>query len=221
MEILQENTLRDSGDEEIISRILAGEKELYQILLRRYNQTLFRAIRSYVKNPLEVEDLMQNTYLQAFEKLYQYRGEAAFRTWLIRIGINQALMYLRQHKRHHQLFTPADDVFSYQIRNISDQNMANPEKKIIQEEYKQLFETAVDQLPEKFRAVFVLREIEGISNQDVAQCLGLSESNVKVRLHRAKIHLKEILYNLTFTKDIFEFGNVRCDRLVMAVLSLI
>ncbi len=222
MEILKGQALKQLHDDAIIKRVLEGEKELYEILLRRYNQTLYRAIRSYINDSMEVEDVMQNTYLQAYEKLHQYRGDAAFPTWLIRVGINQALMQLRKRKKQRQLFAASADEEQFNnIISLSDHKMMNPEKRIILDETKRLVERAIDQLPEKYRAVYVLREIEGINNQEVALCLDLSESNVKVRLHRAKSLLKETLYKLTLTSDIYEFGNIRCDRLVERVMSLI
>ncbi|GJM32487.1 MAG: RNA polymerase sigma factor [Saprospiraceae bacterium] len=220
MEILHRQTLQ-LDDKEIVSRILEGEKELYEILLRRYNQTLFRAIRSYINEQVDVEDAMQNTYLRAYEKLNQYRGESAFHTWLIRIGINEALKHLRSRKKRQNLFSVNDEDHTSNIIQLSDQKMMNPEMKVIQGETRRLIEKAIDQLPEKYRTVYMLREVEGIPNSEIADCLDISESNVKVRLHRAKTLLKETLYNLSLTTEVFEFGNTHCDLLVARVMQLI
>ena len=177
-------------DAAIVRRVIAGEKQLFELLLRRYNQTLYRVIRSYLKDADEIKDAMQNAYLKAFDKLSQFRGDATFATWLIRIGINEALLRLnsvRKGKTVHLDATPAH------LTQIPDKKM-NPERAFIQQEAKQLLERAIDELPEKYRVVYVLKEIEGMENAEVESTLGLTEANVKVRLHRAKKLLKDSLY---------------------------
>lgn len=208
-------------DFEVVNRVLHGEKELYEILLRRYNQTLYRAVRSYVQDENEVADVMQETYLKAFEKLHQFRKEASFSTWLIRIGINEALMQLRAKKsqpQHESAYTPSNRTL---IDQLADVNKMNPEKKAIQKETRYFLEQAIDLLPEKYRSVYMLREVEGLSNSEAATCLQISENNTKVRLYRAKTLLKEKLYDLTDRTKIYEFGNNRCDELVSRVMSRI
>ncbi len=208
-------------DFEIVNRVLHGEKELYEILLRRYNQTLYRAVRSYVQDENEVADVMQETYLKAFEKLHQFRKKASFSTWLIRIGINEALMQLRANKsrpQHESAYTPSNRTL---IDKLTDVNKMNPEKKAIQKETRYFLERAIDLLPEKYRSVYMLREVEGLNNSEAATCLQISENNAKVRLHRAKSLLKERLYDLTDRTEIYEFGNNRCDELVSRVMSRI
>ncbi|MEJ1240609.1 RNA polymerase sigma factor [Chryseolinea sp. T2] len=200
----------------IIKRVLSGERELFEVLLRRYNQTLFRVIRSYLRDEDEIRDAMQNAYLKAFERLYQFRGNAAFSTWLVRIGINEALQRLKaiQRDRHAIMFDASDEI----VNRIPDKQM-NAEKAIIDREAKQILEQAIDRLPEKYRVVYMLKEVERLSNEQVAECLGLSDSNVKVRMHRAKILLKESLYKLSTTAEVFEFGKGRCDEMVRLVLD--
>jgi len=206
-------------DKAVVSRILAGEKALFEILLRRYNQRLYRVVRSYLKDEDEVRDAMQNTYLNAFDKLYQFHGDAAFSTWLIRIGINEALLRLKQMKKHREVsFTPVG-MDEEKAAQIPDRN--NPERIVIRGEAQALLETAIDNLPEKYRIVYVLKEVEGLPSSEVIDALGLSDANVKVRLHRAKALLKESLYKLSVTSEIFEFGNSRCDALVSDVMKAI
>lgn len=209
------------SDSLVIQRILSGERELFEILLRRHNQTLFRVIRSYLKDTDDIEDTMQNTYLNAFEKLFQFKDKAAFSTWLIRIGINEALLRLKKLKKHRVLYENVTDDGAENFIQFPDNSHMNPEKQVINAEVKHLIEQAVDQLPEKYRIVYVLREVEGMENGETAACLGLSESNVKVRLHRAKKILKETLYQLSADAAIFEFGNSKCDRLVDFVMKRI
>jgi RNA polymerase sigma factor (sigma-70 family) len=206
-------------DKVVVSRILAGEKALFEILLRRYNQRLYRVVRSYLKDEDEVRDAMQNTYLNAFDKLFQFHGDAAFSTWLIRIGINEALLRLKQMKKHREVsFTPIGPD-EQKAAQIPDRN--NPEKIIIRGEAQALLETAIDNLPEKYRIVYILKEVEGLPSSEVIDALGLSDANVKVRLHRAKALLKESLYKLSVTSGVFEFGNSRCDALVSDVMMAI
>lgn len=206
-------------DAAVAERVLAGEVSLYELLMRRYNQKLYRVIRSYLKQEQEVEDVMQDTYLKAFEKLSQFRSDSQFSTWLIRIGINNALARLQEQKR----FSPAAPLldqpedFSYLLNQTN--NPMNPEQLAIRQEVKQLLEKAIDSIPEKYRIVYTLREVEDMPIQEITQCLDLSESNVKVRLHRAKSMLKESLFKLSINRDVYEFGNMRCDRLVEHVLK--
>jgi len=207
-------------DNAIIRRILAGDKALFEILLRRYNQTLYRVIRSYLKDQDEVQDAMQNAYLKAFDKLFQFHGNSSFSTWLIRIGINEALLRLKDVKKGNVMFLHSQDINPEIVNQIADQQM-NPEKAIFHEEAKLMLESAIDGLPEKYRLIYILKEVEGLSNAEISDGLGLTDSNVKVRLHRAKALLKDILFQLSATREVFEFGNSRCDTVVRLVMKKI
>ncbi|MDO6388520.1 RNA polymerase sigma factor [Pontibacter sp. BT731] len=211
-------------DAAVVDRILTGENALYELLMRRHNQKLYRVIRSYLKEEQEVEDTMQDTYLKAFEKLHQFRQDALFSTWLIRIGINNALAKLRERNRLSPVSLLADQHEDYaflltQSNLIGLVNHRNPEKIAIQNEIRLLLEKAIDSIPEKYRTVYTLCEVEGMPVDEVTQCLNLSESNVRVRLHRAKAMLKEVLFNLSLNQEVFEFGDKRCDALVEWVLK--
>lgn len=208
-------------DIDVIERIINGEKELYEILMRRYNQMLYRTIKGYLTDEYEVEDAMQNTYLIAYEKLYQFKATSTFSTWLIRIGINEALKRLNERKKMSITYSIHAINNDEQIINIADTGLETPDKKIINTEMRNILEEAVNRLPNKYRVVYILREVEGLSVKQVAACLNMEESNIKVRLHRAKAMLKDILYKVSQPKDMFEFGDKRCDRLVIGVLSKI
>ena len=207
------------SDAEVIDRVAHGEKGLYEILMRRYNQTLFRAVRSYLHEDVDVEDAMQETYIKAYTKLDQFKGKAAFSTWLVRIGINEALQQLRKARTMHVHSDP--DVRLEQLNQLPDTGQMNPEQRTIQGENRKVLEQAIDKLPEGYRAVYMLREVEGMNVAEVAECLELSEANVKVRLHRAKAMLKEAIWGLHAEAPAFEFGNTHCDRLVAAVMARI
>lgn len=163
---------------------------------------------------------MQNVYLKAYEKLYQFKEEAQFSTWLIRIGINEALARLRQKEKLHATLALQDDISKYHVLQLPDLRM-NPESKTIHSEMQQLLEKAIDGLPTRYKVVYILHEVEEMSTAEITGCLGISESNAKVRLHRARLLLKDRLYELSATRDIFNFGFKRCDRLVEKVIKAI
>jgi RNA polymerase sigma factor (sigma-70 family) len=207
-------------DSTVIKRVLSGEKELFEILMRRHNQKLYRVIRSYLREREDIEDAMQETYLKAFGKLDQFMGNASFSTWLIRIGINEALLRLKRSKIRNLHGNTVDVVEEYVIQ-LPDNEETNPENMVISKETQRLIEGAIDELPEKYRVIYVLKEVEGMDNASISQCLGISDSNVKVRLHRTKALMKEALLKLSSDTRIFEFGNHRCDAVVEYVMRRI
>lgn len=207
------------SDSQIILQVLEGDKELFEILIRRYNQRIYRVVRGYIKSEDDTMDIMQDAYVKAFTKLKQFNNEASFSTWLIRISINEALQYIRKKKRNYENYVnarPVEDIF-----NLPDSNQMNPEKQVIGLETRQMIERTVDRLPEKYRVVFILHQVEGLSNPEISECLNLTETNVKVRLHRAKNLLKAGLFEITHDSSIFEFGNHRCDAVVDGVMQRI
>lgn len=212
-------SLNKLPDTTVVERVLKGEKELFEILLRRYNQRLFRIIRSYISLEDDVQDVMQEAYVKAYTKLEQFNNEASFSTWLIRIGINEALQFLRKSKRRSTTYGPTESLES--IFQLPDTNQMSPDKQVIRNETRLLVERAVDLLPEKYRVVFVMHQVEGLSNPEIASCLQLTDSNVKVRLHRAKTMLKDELFKTTHDASIFEFGNYKCDLMVEEVMRAI
>lgn len=206
-------------DQELVERVRSGEKGLYEILMRRYNQTLYRAVRSYLRDGDDVQDAMQEAYVKAYTKLDQFKGDSAFSTWLVRIGINEALQVLRKQRTMHIYTDPGQR--AEELTQLPDTGQMNPEQRTIRDEHRRLLEQAVDRLPDGYRAVYMLREVEEMSVAEVSQVLGISESNVKVRLHRAKIMVKDALLSAHQAGAAFEFGNAHCDALVAAVMARI
>jgi RNA polymerase sigma-70 factor (ECF subfamily) len=195
-------------DEELIKRIILGEKQLFEIVIRRYNQRLYRIGMSVLDNDQEAEEAMQTAYINAYEHLHQFAYRSAFGTWLTRIMLNQCYKIRRDHVR--SLNVPGDS------ENII--NMKTPENVMANKELSQALENAVRQLPEKYRLVFVLREMEDLSVRETAEIAGIQASNVKVRLNRAKTMLRESLNN--YMKDsIYQFHLSRCDRMVSHVMG--
>ncbi|MCM4167206.1 RNA polymerase sigma factor FliA [Arenibacter antarcticus] len=198
----------------VVEKVLEGETELFEILLRRYNQLLFRTIRSYIDRPSDIDDVMQDTYIKAFQKLYQFKNDALFSTWLIRIGINEALQRKRKSNRNRTV-----DINNEKgVIQIADTSIMNPERKTMHSESVLIVEKAIDQLPEKYKVVFMLKEVQDLDISEISLSLGLSTSNVKVRLHRARNMMKESILKFTNSKNAFEFGNSKCDLLVQQVM---
>lgn len=222
METLSDTVIssKSLSDELIIREIINGDKELFEKLMKRYNQRLFRVIRGYIKDEEEVHDVMQETYLKAYENLSKFRSDSSFSTWLIRIGINEALQRLRRIKKRWQFFSNGK-AESNEFPLFSEIEYMNPEKRAIQHETRQSIERAIDHLPVKYRSVYIMREIEGLDIGETASCLGLTESNVKVRLYRAKGILKKELSGRSIEKELFEFGNEKCDALIERVMQKI
>jgi RNA polymerase sigma-70 factor (ECF subfamily) len=197
-------------DNEIIERILVGEKKLYERIIRKYNPRLYRVGIAIVKEDSIVEDLMQNAYVRAYEHLPRFEHRAAFGTWLTRIMINECLQFVK--KRKHAT------AFERQKRyNMNNYEEKTPDKVAINRELAQVLENALFELPEKYRLVFVMREMEDMSIAETTEALSLSESNVKVRLNRAKSMLREKLNEYYKSNQIFHFYLTRCDRVVANV----
>ena len=205
-------------DEQIVERVLAGETPLYEILMRRHNQRLFRVARAILRDDVEAEDVMQDAYVRAYQHLGDFQGRAKFSTWLTRIAVHEALARSRRHAR----FSPLDD--SESGRNNVESFVhpdRNPEQKLMDSELNHLREDAILALPEDYRTVFVFREVEEMSTAETAECLELTEENVKVRLHRARGLLRRRLTSQFQRKasHSLQFHADRCDRVVKRVFE--
>lgn len=207
-------------DEEVVSRVLGGETALFEILMRRYNQRLYRMARVILRNDTEAEDVMQDAYVRAYTHLHQFAGKAAFSTWLTRIAIHEALARKRRGARYEELDALPTNGDSMPMLKSSD---PNPEDSTARTETRQLLEEAIDHLPEAYRTVVVLREVEEMSVADTAVSLGVTEGVVKTRLHRAHAMLRKELYARAkgHGTELFQFHAVRCDRVVKAVFERI
>ncbi len=196
------------SDIELIDRILKGEKRLFETIIRRYNQRLYRLGMSVLNNEAEAEDAMQNAYIKAYEHLAQFEHRAAFITWLTRIMLNQC--YEQRRKQPPVQGTPAEtDNFI---------TMSTPAHILVNKELNKVLEEAIAQLPEKYRLVFVLREIEDLSVRETSEALQIEEPNVKVRLNRAKTMLRNNLDNY-MKERVYSFHLSRCNKIVNHVMS--
>ena len=203
------------SDEEVSARVVAGDSAQFEILMRRHNQRIYRAVRAVLGSEDEVEDVMQQAYLNAYTHLHQFSAEAKFSTWLTRIAVNEALA---RRKKRGAVFNEGDDAV---MLSLVDTNARNPEQHAAASELRRVMEEEVAALPDSFRLAFMLRDIEGLSTAETAATLDVSEDVVKTRLHRARAMLRENLYRRAGVtlESIFTFGNARCDRVVVTVMA--
>ena len=210
----------DIPDATAVREIIEGNKEMFRIIVRRYNPQLYRVGMAYLRNHAQAEDAMQNAYLKAFLNLRNFHGAAAFATWLTRIMINECLMLLRREKR----FVVEDD--REHPAQIDPETLPAPAATdtMHAEEMKAVLEQTIQELPRSHRTVYILREVQHLSTAETAACLGLTEENVKVCLHRARERLKSQLLKNAAGIELFAYPACRCDpmtaRVMQAVLSL-
>lgn len=206
-------------DEDVIARVMAGEKELYEIIMRRYNQRLYRIARAILRQDDEAEDVVQDAYVRAYQHLDQFLGRARFSTWLTKIAVHEAMARAQKKNRMQEL----DSMNAEERETALTAPMASPEHQASTTEMGRLLERAVLCLPEHYRVVLMMRDIEEMSTADTATALELSEENVKIRLHRARLLLREELVALAGASrtSAFPFLGARCDRIVQAVLARI
>lgn len=203
-------------DNEIINKILAGEKKEFETLMRRHNTSLFRLGMSILNNDADVEDAMQTAYINAYQHLSSFRQEAAFSTWLKRILINECNQQLKKRKKVvGEEISVLDGHHSVSTTEIKE----SPVAKVINKELGEALEHALLQIPEKYRLVFVMREIEQLSNSETSQVLEISPVNVKVRLLRAKLILRGKISDYYKNDLVFPFHLIRCDRIVNNVMT--
>jgi RNA polymerase sigma-70 factor, ECF subfamily len=206
-------------DEEIVARVLGGEKALFEILMRRYNQRLYRVALAILGNDGEAEDVMQDAYVRAYSHLAQFAGAARFSTWLTRIAVYEALARARRRRRVVEMDAMPDPA----KENLTTSAERDPEERAIERDLRSVLETAIRALPELYRPVVLLRDVEGLTTAEAAGCLGLSEPLVKVRLHRGRALLRRDLAVRArgALSEAFPFHLSRCDRVVSAVLRRI
>jgi len=216
-------TLTSAGtlsDEEVVQRVLEGETSLYEVVMRRYNTRLYRVARAILKNDGEAEDVMQDAYVRAFQHLGQFAGRAKFSTWLTRIAVHEALARLHKAKR----FEDWDAMNENKQDKIAPTPLrSDPESKTATLQMSTILEQAIESLPEQYRTVVMLRDVEEMTTAETADCLSLTEDNVKIRLHRAHGMLRKELYARAriSTAEAFPFHAPRCDRMVANVFAIL
>lgn len=212
---------RDTPDAELAFEIGQGNRAAFEILMRRFNQPLYRAARSIVRDDAEAEDVVQNAYLQAYQAIGSFRGDARLSTWLTRIVVNEAIASARKRSRGADVLHLHTDMEHMNQTNTHADEAATPERDAMRAQLRQHLERHIDALPEAFRVVFVLRAVQELSGEEVAACLDIPEATVRTRFHRARSQLREALAreaDLACT-DAFSFDGARCDRIVERTLA--
>jgi RNA polymerase sigma-70 factor (ECF subfamily) len=215
-----EQTMEQS-DEQVVAGVLGGRQELFEILIRRYNQRLYRVVRGVLRaDEGEIEDVMQQAYVNAYLHLDQFAGRASFSTWLTKIALYEALSRARRLGRTVSL----DEAVENGVEDIVGRmqvDTPDPERQALTGELREALEGAIEQLPPAYRSVFMLREVEGLSTTQSADILGVREEVVKTRLHRARGMLRDELFERAGASSsaAFTFHASRCDRIVERVFA--
>jgi len=181
-------------DVALVERVRAGDVSAYDTLVRKYERQLFRIAQHITQNKEDAEDVMQDAFLKAFQKLDQFQGNSKFYTWLVRIAVNESLMRLRK-RRTSKMVSIDEDLETEEgtvPRDLADW-APDPEQNYNQAELGEILRKTIQGLPQGFRIVFVLRDVEGLSTEETAETLGLSIPAVKSRLLRARLQLRERL----------------------------
>jgi RNA polymerase sigma-70 factor (ECF subfamily) len=207
-------TTAEPADEDIVRRVLDGDVASFELILRRYNQRLYRVARSIVGNDSEAEDVVQEAYLNAYRHLGDFAGRSSFATWLTRIAVHEASARRRSRQRMRNI--EIDEAESLTMRPTRQADDA-----LSTRELGDVLRIVIDELPPDFRVVFTMRLVEGLSTEQAAECLGLSQENVKIRLHRARSRLRKSIESRLGgdVARLYQFDGERCDRIVRNVMS--
>jgi len=213
----------EPSDEEVVERVRSGDVAIFELLMRRYNQRIYRVARAILRDDSEAEDVMQEAYVRAYEHLDQFAGRAKFSTWLTRIAVNESIARLQRRTR----IAPLHDNEEEESRGDPMERVLSPspspEQQTASRELGYVLERAVMSLPVQYRTVLMMRDVEEMTTAETAHALDLTEENVKVRLHRARALLRKELYAQTghATAAAFQFHALRCDRVVKRVFERI
>lgn len=211
-------TKEQLSETEVIDRVVAGDLPAFEILIRKYNPYLYKIGRAYRFSHEDVEDLMQDAFISAFQGLPRLQNRAHFKTWLVRIMLNEC--YHKSQKAAARRMAAAETLFhNKDMLMYSDKSPGDAERTISSRELGKVIENAIQQIPVGYRMVFALRELNGMSVAETANVLQLTETNVKVRLNRAKVLLRKEVEKTYTTEDIFQFNLIYCDRLVHKVME--
>jgi RNA polymerase sigma-70 factor (ECF subfamily) len=195
----QPSALAGLADEALVVRAQAKDIAAFEELLGRYEEKLYRLAMRFVRNESDAQEILQDVFLSAWRNLPGFEGRAQFGSWMYRVTVNAALMFLRSRNRHPEVML--DDIEPAALHKAAEQSVhgssedwsQRPDEQLQSEELRRHIQGAVDALPEGLRTVFLVRDVEGLSTEETAELLGLSLPAVKTRLHRARLALREAI----------------------------
>jgi RNA polymerase sigma-70 factor (ECF subfamily) len=208
-------------DATLVARMRGGDRLAFAGMMRRYNRRLYRLARATLRDEADAQDALQEAYLQAYRAIGQFRGEAALSTWLSRLVLNECLGRRRRSDRRDGVVRIVSSDTDSHIDTVAADQTDLPDHAAGRAQMLGILESKLDELPEEFRTVFVLRSVEELSVEETAACLGIPEATVRSRHFRAKGLLREALAREIdlAERDIFEFGGRHCDRVIANVLG--
>lgn len=218
---LARSAAADEDDFTLAQRVVAGDHDAFEALMRRYNRRLFRLARATLHDDTEAEDALQDAYIAAFRSLAGFKGDSSLSTWLSRLVLNECLARLRRTRRRSKIapiFTPSEQET---LDEMATSTLESPDAAAMRTQVRSVLERKIDALPESYRVVFVLRCVEELSVEETAACLGLSPATVRTRQFRARSLLREALASDLdhAERDVFSFDGERCDRIVAHVMA--
>lgn len=220
---IADSAVTHKDERAMASSIATGDCQAFECLMRRYNRRLYRLARATLRDRTEAEDALQDAYINAYRSIGQFRGDASLATWLSRLVLNECLARMRRSTRRQNVISIVSSNTPIESPPMFANESDSPEKVLGRAQMRDLLERKVDELPENFRTVFVLRSVEELTVDETAGSLGIPEETVRSRHFRAKSMLRESLaqeLNLA-ERDLFEFGGPNCDQVVANVLARI
>ncbi len=208
-------------DQSILHGIAAGDRSAFERLMRVHNRRLYRLARATLRDDAEAEDALQDAYLRAFRSIAQFRGDAALSTWLSKLVINECLSRMRRNSRRQNVIPMVSTGSQSEFLSICADDSEPLDTALARRQVRSLLERKIDELPDSYRTVFVMRAVEEMTVDETAESLGIPEETVRSRHFRAKSLLRESLaqdFDLA-ERDVFEFGGARCDRIVATVMA--
>ena len=206
-------------EEELIKKIVSGEKALFEVLIRRYNSVLYKLARCYGFNHQDAEDVMQETHLAAYLNLKNFQHKASYKTWVSKILIHKCVYRLSYgYFKNEQIAT---NEMNEHVKPVFNQSRMATEKIVLNKELSKVLEKSLEEIPLTYRTVFILRGVEGFSTAETAELMNSTPVNVKVRLNRAKALLQKKLESFYSSTDIYEFNAIFCDGIVKLVFEQI
>ncbi len=219
----QMNSTETLADEEVIRRVLQGDTGLFELIMRRYNQRLYRVSVAILRDQAEAEDVIQDAYVRAYEHLAEFAGRSQFATWLTRIAVHEALARSRRRSRTAQFGASSGTEATVDQEATLEANALNPEEQFSVSELGRALEDAILSIPEQYRLVLMMRDVEQLNTRETAAALSLTEETVKVRLHRARAMVRKNLFAKAGAEahTAFGFMGLSCDRVVAKVMERI